>query len=106
MDTTHTISNVRVSYVNGADTASMTANALAQHCPPGRGCEADGPKYLVAAEYLLDLKRDSGEDGLWRITKWVFKKIWTQGDESVLVEARRTRAERLATLDGASGGDA
>ena len=44
MDTTHMISNVRVDVKDGADTASLTANAMAQHCPPGRGKEPDGPK--------------------------------------------------------------
>jgi len=83
MDTTHMISNVRVDVKDGADTASLTAYALAQHCPPGRGKEPDGPKYLVGGEYWIDLIRDDG-DGLWKIKKWVLKVIWTQGDASVM----------------------
>lgn len=83
MDTTHMISNVRMDVKDGADTASLTAYALAQHCPPGRGKEPDGPKYLVGGEYWVDLVRDEG-DGLWKIKKWVLDVIWRQGDASVM----------------------
>lgn len=83
MDTMHMISNVRVEVKDGADTASLTAYALAQHCPPGRGKEPDAPKYLVGGEYAMDLVRDEA-DGLWKIKKWVFNIIWRQGDASVM----------------------
>jgi hypothetical protein len=61
MDTTHSISNIRVDVKDGANTASLTCYALAQHCPPGRG-----------------------KDGLWKIKKWVLDVIWRQGDRSVM----------------------
>ena len=83
MDTTHMISNVRVDVKDGASTASLTAYALAQHCPPGKGREPDSPKYLAASTYFLDLVKDKS-DGLWKIEKWVMKVIWTQGDSSVM----------------------
>lgn len=83
MDTTHMISNVRINHKEGEDTASMTAYALAQHCPPGRGKEPDGPKYTTGGEYSLDLVRDNG-DGLWKIKKWVLDIVWRQGDRSVM----------------------
>jgi hypothetical protein len=37
MDTTHTISNVRVSMKDGANTVSFTSLVLAQHALPGQG---------------------------------------------------------------------
>jgi hypothetical protein len=83
MDTTHMISNVRVDVKDGADTASLTAYALAQHCPPGKGKEPDAPKYLVGGEYWIDLMRDEG-DGLWKIKKWVLDVVWRQGDASLM----------------------
>lgn len=83
MDTTHMISNVRVNHKAGDNVASLTAYALAQHCPPGRGKELDGPKYIAGAEYLVDLVQDHG-DGLWKIKKWVVDIIWRQGDPSVM----------------------
>lgn len=77
------ISNVRVDVKDGADTASLTAYALAQHCPPGKGKEPDAPKYLVGGEYWIDLMRDEG-DGLWKIKKWVLNVVWRQGDASLM----------------------
>lgn len=83
MDTTHSISNVRVDIKDGADSASLTCNVLAQHCPPGKGKDPNGPKYLVAGEYSIDLLEDKTE-GLWKIKKWVLKVIWRQGDASII----------------------
>ena len=83
MDTTHMISNVRVDVKDGASIASLTAYALAQHCPPGKGAEPGGLKYLTASTYALDLVEDES-DGLWKIEKFVMKIIWTQGDRSVM----------------------
>jgi hypothetical protein len=82
MDTTHMINNVRVDLQDAASTASLSAYALAQHCPPGKGNEADGLKYLAASEYFIDLVK--GCDGQWKIKKWAMKIIWTQGDASVM----------------------
>jgi hypothetical protein len=83
MDTTHMISNVRVNHKDGEDIASLTAYALAQHCPPRRGKEPDGPKYLTGGEYTVDLLKDDG-DGLWKIKKWILDIVWLQGDRSVM----------------------
>jgi hypothetical protein len=83
MDTTHMVSNVRVNYKAGDSVASLTAYALAQHCPPGRGKDVDGPKFIAGSEYLVDLVLDHG-DGLWKVKKWVVDIIWRQGDPSVM----------------------
>jgi hypothetical protein len=83
MDTSHMISNIRIDVKDGADTAQLKCYALAQHCPPGRGKEPDGPKYLVAGEYGVELVRGE-KDGLWKIKKWVLDVIWRQGDASVM----------------------
>ncbi len=81
--TTHMLSNIRIDVKDGADTASMTAYALAQHCPPGRVKEVDAPKYLIAGEYQMELVRDD-RDRLWKIRKWILHVIWKQGDSSVM----------------------
>jgi len=77
------ISNVRVNLKEGASTAALTANALAQHCPPGRGDESNGPKLLAASTYYVDLVKDES-DGLWKIKNMSLKVIWKQGDPSVM----------------------
>lgn len=46
LDTQHCLSNVRIDVKDGADAAVLTANCVAQHCPPGRGMEPNGPKLL------------------------------------------------------------
>lgn len=83
MVTTHMVSNVRVDVTEGADTASLTAYALGQHCPPGKGKEPDAPKFLVCGEFWIDAVKDKG-DGLWKIKKWILDIIWRQGDASVM----------------------
>ncbi|KAK0745547.1 hypothetical protein B0T18DRAFT_428682 [Schizothecium vesticola] len=86
MDTTHSIANVRVDVQDGADTAHLTATATAQHCPPGRGREPDGPKFLVGSQYSVDLVKE--QSGAWKIKKWVLSVTWTQGDPLVMQSVR------------------
>ena len=82
MDTTHNVSMVRVDVKDGADTAFLIATSLAQHSPPGRGREPDGPKYTVGGQYSIDLiKDDAGE---WKIKKCVLNVVWSQGDASLM----------------------
>lgn len=83
LDTTHMLTNVRIDHRDGEDTASMTAYALCQHAPPGRGKQPDGPKFMTGVDYAVDVVRD-GEDGLWRISKAVLDIAWAQGDHSVM----------------------
>ncbi|KAE8443802.1 hypothetical protein EG329_001396 [Mollisiaceae sp. DMI_Dod_QoI] len=83
LDTMHMISNVRIDVKDGADSASLTAYSLNQHCPTGKGYDLDAPKYLVGGEYTMDFVRDE-VDGLWKIKKWVMNVIWRQGDPSVM----------------------
>lgn len=82
MDTTHNISMVRVDVEDGADTATLTATSLAQHCPAGMGRDPAGPKYTVGGEYSVDLVKD--EAGVWKIKKLVLNVIWTHGDASLM----------------------
>ncbi|GLA61987.1 hypothetical protein AtubIFM55763_007203 [Aspergillus tubingensis] len=65
MDTTHILSNIRVSMVEGDENkAKVTASALAQHYRPGEGNVHAG-------------------DGLWKLRNWVVKLTWTEGDWGV-----------------------
>jgi hypothetical protein len=82
MDTTHTVSNFQVD-IKDDDTAIVTATSLAQHCPPGRGKEPDGPKYLVGGEYSINMVK-VGEKREWKAKKWGLKIVWTQGNPLVM----------------------
>jgi ketosteroid isomerase-like protein len=81
--TSHAISNVRIDLKEDGKTAAYNAYVLAQHCPPGRGQENDGPKWLATAEYFVDLIKDES-DGSWKIQKWVIEILWAEGDVSVM----------------------
>ncbi len=83
METTHTISNVRVDAKDGADTATMTAYAMAQHCRQGEGSDPAGKKLMTGGLYYFDLVEDK-QDGLWKIKKWSVKLVWRDGDRSVM----------------------
>lgn len=83
LDTTHMLTNVRINYKDGEETASMKAYALCQHAPPGRGKQPDGPKFMTGVDYSVDVVRDK-DDGLWKINKAVLDVLWTQGDHSIM----------------------
>ncbi|RDW63801.1 hypothetical protein BP6252_11346 [Coleophoma cylindrospora] len=83
MVTTHTLSNIRVDIKEGSKAAAFNSYVLAQHCPPGRGEEVDGPKWLATAEYFVDLVKDESDES-WKIKKWVINVVWSQGDVSIM----------------------
>ncbi|AQZ11093.1 hypothetical protein BZL39_N00100 [Zygosaccharomyces parabailii] len=83
MDTTHMISNIQVEFKDGASTASLTALALAQHCPPQKGKDQGSSKFLTGSKYFIDLVKDKS-DGSWKIKKWVMRIVWTEGDHSIM----------------------
>lgn len=72
------LSNVRIDYNDGEDTASMKAYALYQHAPPGKGKQPDGPKFMTGVDYSVDVVSGK-EDGLWKINTAVLDVIWTHG---------------------------
>lgn len=82
LDTTHHISNVRVDVKDGADTATMSAYAVAQHYRAGEGPDPTASRLMTGAIYMLDLVKDS-KDGLWKIKKWSAKMVWREGDDSI-----------------------
>jgi SnoaL-like domain len=75
MDMIHYLTNIRVMQVD-EDSAYLTAYAMVQHCPPGRGRECHGPKYKTSREYFVNLVRD-GE--VLKIMRFVVDVIWREG---------------------------
>lgn len=83
LDTTHMVSNVRLSAKEGASTAAVTCHALAQHNRKGEGLNPTATRFLTGSMYWVDLARDAG-DGLWKITKFHLKVVWCEGDASIM----------------------
>ena len=81
--TTHMVSNVRISLVDGATRAFLSASVLAQHCKMGSGLDPDGSKFMIGETYAANLERDIQED-LWKINNLTISLIWSQGDPTVL----------------------
>jgi len=81
--TTHYTSNIRIELQDGADTASMTAHALAYHVRPADAFKEEDTSYTVSCVYYMDLVKDS-DDGLWKVKKWEIKNQWTTGDKAVI----------------------
>ncbi|RFU33896.1 hypothetical protein B7463_g2404, partial [Scytalidium lignicola] len=80
LDTTHFLSNVRVS-IESATTAKASASAIAQHVRPGKGLEPGPNKFTSGGLYLCELVK-VGE--LWKIKDWKANIVWIDGDPSVM----------------------
>jgi hypothetical protein len=81
--TTHFLTNIRVELKDGADTAHLTAHAIAYHIRPDEAFTLEDTSYTAGTLYFIDLVRDAS-DGLWKIKKWEIKIQWTTGDKAVL----------------------
>ncbi|KAH8648641.1 hypothetical protein BX600DRAFT_475564 [Xylariales sp. PMI_506] len=85
VDTTHMVTNVRVSMKSAEQSpseASLTAHVLSQHFAYGKGMEPDQKNLLSCSLYRGELAKDV--DGLWKFKHLNIKSNWVQGDWSVL----------------------
>jgi hypothetical protein len=80
LDTTHFISNIRIS-IESATTAKMTCSATAQHVRPGKGFEPGPNKFTSGGLYLCDVVK---VDDLWKIKSWKVNVVWVDGDPTVM----------------------
>ena len=83
LDTTHSVSNVRVEVKDGANTAKMTAHAIAMHYRRGEGQNPKASFLMTGNMYFLDVAKDES-DGLWKIKKLDLRVNWFNGDLSVV----------------------
>lgn len=79
MVTTHLVSNVRVD-ITDSQNAKLTASVIAQHVAAGKEFEM-GNKFLAGGVYLCDVVK---VEGLWKLSSWKVKIIWTEGDRAVM----------------------
>lgn len=81
--TSHAITNIRVALEDGAETASVTASAMAFHLRPAEAFTPEDTSYTSASVYRFEVVKDS-KDGLWKIKRWEFQVLWTVGDPTVM----------------------
>jgi hypothetical protein len=76
LDTTHSVSNVRVEF---ADSETATAYALveAQHLPVG----VRDRHLLMKNQYRITARREAGE---WRMAQMIVDNVWADGDVTVI----------------------
>lgn len=82
LDTTHSLTNIRVN-IHGAK-AVLTATALAQHFRGGTGTDPKSEQWLVGGFYLVDLVKEDADVELWKIETWRIQRIWANGAHSVI----------------------
>jgi hypothetical protein len=83
--TTHVVTNVRVDMKDDdADTASLSTHAIAYHMRPEEAFVERDASYTAGALYFMDLVRDAGQGGLWKIKRWEIRRLWTSGDRTVV----------------------
>ncbi|KAF2972123.1 hypothetical protein GQX73_g1427 [Xylaria multiplex] len=83
IDTTHFLSNIRVSVETGASTAQVSCSALAQHVRKGKGFEPGPHRFTSGGMYLCDVVKDE-PSGLWKIKTWKANIVWVDGNPAVM----------------------
>jgi len=86
MDTTHSISNIRIDVAgDDATEATMTAYGTAQHYRKGDGPDPSTKRLITGGIYDMKLVKDQA-DGLWKMARWEAKLIWRDGDGDVMAQ--------------------
>ncbi|TGJ81085.1 hypothetical protein E0Z10_g7684 [Xylaria hypoxylon] len=83
LDTTHFLSNIRVSVESGASMAQVSCSALAQHVRKGKGFEPGPHRFTSGGMYLCDVVKDE-PSGVWKIKTWKANIVWVDGDLAVM----------------------
>lgn len=85
LDTTHSVSNIRIEIVEGGKEARLEAVYVAAHYRGGEGGIEGSPRFVTGGIYTADLVGGDEEgDGLWRMKVFRMKSIWTEGFRSVM----------------------
>jgi hypothetical protein len=83
LDTTHFLTNVRITIDDSGKKAAATASALAQHYRGGKGLEPNQTRLLAGSLYYADLIKDESS-GLWKVQDFKMKSSWAEGDWGVM----------------------
>ncbi|KAI4666727.1 uncharacterized protein J4E79_002767 [Alternaria viburni] len=83
--TTHTVSNVRIEAESeNVTSARMTAHVISYHVREEEAFVAADTSYTASSLYDMRLLKDKDDGGLWKITTWKARMLWTTGDIKVL----------------------
>ncbi|KAJ9165414.1 hypothetical protein NKR19_g415 [Coniochaeta hoffmannii] len=80
LDTTHFLSNMRVS-IESSSTAKVTCSALAQHLRPGQGLQPATSKFTSGGLYMCDMVKVGD---LWKMKSWKANIVWVDGDYTIM----------------------
>ena len=89
LDTTHSVSNLRVDVAEGGNEAKLEAVYVAHHYRGGEGTVEGSPRFVTGGLYTAELVKDDkggdgDSDGLWRMNVFRMRSIWTEGFRSVM----------------------
>lgn len=80
LDTTHFLSNLRISVESGTK-ARLTCSAMAQHVRPGKGREPGPHRFMSGGMYLCEVVK---VEDLWKVKSWKADFFWVDGEPSVM----------------------
>jgi hypothetical protein len=83
LDTTHFLTNIRITIDDSGKKAAATASALAQHYRGGKGLEPNQTRLLAGSLYYVDLIKDETGD-LWKVQDFKMQATWAEGDWAVM----------------------
>lgn len=82
MDTQHFPSGFRIEVEEGASTAKIFCNALAQHFRAGEGFKPGADHFLAGTVYDIDAVKEA--DGQWKVKSWTLRVRWAQGNAAIM----------------------
>ncbi|KAK0612424.1 hypothetical protein B0T17DRAFT_475183, partial [Bombardia bombarda] len=83
LDTTHFVTNMRISISEGGETADLTANALSQHFRRGEGMKG-GKGWLAGVLYRVEVVKVAGVGEEWKVRDLKVVTLWAEGDVTVM----------------------
>ncbi|KAL2808096.1 hypothetical protein BJX63DRAFT_439670 [Aspergillus granulosus] len=83
LDTTHYVTSIRISLNADETKASLSALYHAKHYRGGTGTVPGAPYFMTGGVYTLGLVNVE-EEALWKINVFSMKKMWIEGDYSVM----------------------
>lgn len=83
--TLHQITNMRVCLADEkTEKASLTCHCISYHVRPEDAFDVRDTSYTAGSLYDVEVVKDDGDQGLWKILHWRITVLWTTGERGVL----------------------